>query len=341
MSTIGRRRYVTQADVARAADVSRSLVSLVMQGSEHVSEEKRQRVLRAAASLGYLNNGIATSLAGNRTHRIIGFLAQSLSNPVFIDVYESLTERMSEQSHRVIIMQGGLDIAEEDRSLRDLVTLRPDGVVVAGYAGSTSALGAAVNSLPVVAVTQRIEMEGVSSVYCDDLLSAGLAVDHLVGLGHRDIVHLALPADIPYEERARGFRRAMARHGLPGRVVCPPLSTGGAADAINGLVGTGDLPTAVFCGNDVLAMGVLDALAQHDLSVPEDVSVISHDNTVIAGRAGLTSVDQHAPEQGRIAADELARMIGHDDSQNAPRVHRLTPKLVVRGSTAPPRPGHD
>lgn len=337
MSPTGRRRYVTQADVARAAGVSRPLVSLVMQGSEHVSAEKRQKVLEAAASLGYLNNGIATSLAGNRSHCIIGFLAQSLTNPVFIDVFESLAGHVRERGHRVIVMQGGFDIAEEDRSLRDLVTLRPDGIVLAGYAGSTSALGAAVNSLPVVAVTRKIEMNGVASIYSNDPLGAELAVDHLAGLGHRDIVHLALPADIPYEERAAGFRSAMAQRGLRGRVVFSPVTADGAADAITGLIEERRLPTAIFCGNDVQAMGVLNALSQHGLSVPRDVSVVSHDDTVIAAQMGLASVSQNAARQGALAADVFLRMIAQDDPQETPETHCLTPHLVVRGSTSPPR----
>ncbi|SPF67017.1 Periplasmic binding protein/LacI sugar binding domain [Propionibacterium ruminifibrarum] len=121
-------------------------------------------------SFGYLSNQIATSSAGNRSHCIIGFLAQSLANPVFIDVFESLAGLVREQGHRVIVMQGGFDIAWEDRRLRDLVTLRPDGIVLAGHAGLTTALGAAVNSLPVVAVTRKIEMNGVTSIYCNDPL---------------------------------------------------------------------------------------------------------------------------------------------------------------------------
>ncbi|AXE40062.1 LacI family DNA-binding transcriptional regulator [Acidipropionibacterium virtanenii] len=337
MSPTGRRRYVTQADVARRAGVSRPLVSLVMQGSEHVSDDKRRRVLAAAAELGYLNNGVATSLAGNRSRMVIGFLAQSLANPVFVDVYENLDEQLKPQGHSVVVMQGGFDPDEEDRSLRNLVTLRPDGLVVVGYAGSTSALEAAVNSLPVVAVTRQIEMDGVSSVYSDDRLSSELAVEHLAGLGHRDIVHLALPADIPYEERADGFREAMKRRGLPDRVVHPQLSAAGATRAVDALVSAGTLPTALFCGNDVLATGALAGLSAHGLEVPGDVSVVGHDNTAAAAQSGLTSVDQHAGKQGRLAADVLMRMIERRDLPSATEKHRLSPRMKIRRSTAAPR----
>lgn len=337
MSPTGRRRYVTQADVARRAGVSRPLVSLVMQGSEHVSDDKRRRVLEAAAELGYLNNGVATSLAGNRTRLVVGFLAQSLANPVFVDVYESLHERLKAMGHSVVVMQGGFDPEEEDDSLRNLVTLRPDGLVVAGYAGSTSALKAAINSLPVVAVTRQIEMDGVSSVYSDDQLSSELAVGHLTDLGHRDIVHLALPADIPYEERADGFREAMVRRGLQGRVIHPELSAPGAAHAVERLISEDSLPTALFCGNDVLAAGAMGALSAHRLAVPDDISVIGHDNTSIATQIGLTSVDQHAAEQGRIAADVLMRMMNGREIPSGAEKHRVRPRVEIRRSTAGPR----
>ncbi|ALN14413.1 LacI family transcriptional regulator [Acidipropionibacterium acidipropionici] len=337
MSPTGRRRYVTQADVARRAGVSRPLVSLVMQGSSHVSEAKRERVLKAAAELGYLDNGVATSLAGNRSRYVIGFLAQSLANLVFVDVYENLAAQLAPLGHSVVVMQGGFTPAEEDRSLRNLVTLRPDGLVVVGYAGSTSALGAAVSSIPVVAITRQIEMDGVSWVYSDDRLSSELAVDHLVRLGHRDIVHLAMPADIPYEERADGFRVAMASRGLRGRVLFPEFSARGARIAVEKLISGEDLPTALFCGNDVLAMGALEALSAHGLEVPGDVSVVGHDNTAAAAHSGLTSVDQHAGEQGRIAAGVVMRMIESQDFPSVTEKHRLDPRLEIRRSTAAPR----
>lgn len=336
MSPVGRRRYVTQADVARRAGVSRPLVSLVMQGSPHVSDEKREKVLAAAAELGYLNNGVATSLAGNRTRLVIGFLAQSLANPVFVDVYENLADELRPLGHSVVVMQGGFDPAEEDRSLRNLVTLRPDGLVVVGYAGSTSALRAAVHSLPVVAVTRQIDLDGVSSVDSDDQLSSELAVEHLTVLGHRDIVHLALPADIPYEGRADGFRVAMKRRGLVDRVVYPGLSAKGAAAAVEELIATDALPTALYCGNDILAMGALEALAAHGVSVPADVSVVGHDNTSAAAQTGLTSVDQHAGQQGRIAAGIMMGMIGSTELPPETEKRRLAPELAVRRSTAAP-----
>ncbi|VEG74685.1 LacI family DNA-binding transcriptional regulator [Actinomyces slackii] len=356
MSSSQRRRYVTQADVAREAGVSRPLVSLVMKGSPHVSDDKRQRVLQAAAELGYLGNGLATSLAGNRSHCIIGFLAQALSNPVFVDVHDGLAEELMAAGHRVVVMQGGMDPAQEDRSLRDLVALRPDGVVLAGYAGSTGALRAALHSLPVVCVTRDVPEAGVDSVVGDDDAAAREVTERLIALGHRRIAHVPLPASIPYEDRARSYAATMRDHGLePLLIPTDQVSSASAAravrEAIDASLRAGEpLPTALFCGNDVLALGALDAVRERGLRVPEDISIVGFDDTEIAGRLGLSSVNQHSRELGRLAASILVARIGggaaekeagpgagEDDAANdAGSVHRLAPTFVPRASIGPP-----
>lgn len=319
------RRYVTQADVARRAGVSRSLASLVLRGSDHVSNDKRERVLQAADELGYLGNHVATSLAGNRDNLLIGFLAQSLSNQLMVEVYENLAAELRAQGHGVVIMEGGYDQSQEDHHLRELVRLRPDGLVVVGYAGSTGALRAAIHSLPVVAVTRQIDLPGVVSVGSDDHLSAELAVDYLVSTGRTDIVHFSLPSDIPYEGRADGFRAAMTKRGLTPRVVEPEFSVEGARRATDELLAAG-APQAMFCGNDQLALGVLASLAAHGISVPDEVAVVGHDNTPVAQHVGLTSIDQHAATQGRRAADAVVAMV----DGKTPVIEPLTPEIRVR-----------
>ncbi|RJF43236.1 LacI family transcriptional regulator [Actinomyces sp. 2119] len=365
------RRRVTQADLARYAGVSRSLVSRVLQGLDKVSEDKRQRVLAAVQELGYVDNGLATALAGNRRSRLVGFLPQELSNALFVEVYDSLRAELRGHGFQLVIVEGSLDAEEEDARLRQLVSYSPDCVVVAGYAGSTNALTAAVHSIPIVSVTRRISEAGVRSVYSDDRTGAMLATRHLLELGHARIAHLQLPPGIPYEERAAGYMTAMERAGLAPWVITPEAQTRGAAyEAVSALVNGGEIPTALFCGSDHMALGVLDALRDHGVDVPGAVSVVGYDDQPLARLAGLTTVDQGAAEQGRISGAFVRALLeAQDSSQGAgreggegdedvlsqgsqrglglgggafrttPVQQVLAPTLSVRSTTAPPRRG--
>lgn len=222
-------RRVTQADLARRAGVSRSCVSRVVRGLDKVSDDKRERILAAARELGYIDNGLATALAGNRRRRLVGFLPQEISNTVFGDVYDSLKAGLGPEGCQLVIVEGSFDPDDEDARLRELVSFAPDCIVVAGYAGSTDALAAAVHSIPIVSVTRRVDEDRVISVMGDDRAGAALAVEHLVGLGHERIAHLQLPPTIPYEGRAAGYTAAMEDAGLAPRLVTP--RTQGRRDA--------------------------------------------------------------------------------------------------------------
>lgn len=327
----GRRRYVTQADIARELGVSRPLVSIALKGRGRISEEKRRLILETAERMGYLGSGIATSLAGNRHSYLIGYLAQSLENPVFVNIFSALAATLEPLGHRVYCMQGGLAPDLEDHHLRDLVSFRPDGVVVAGYSSPTSALTAAARSVPVVTVTRLMEVARVDSILNDDHRGATLATEALIARGHTRIGHLRFPASIPYEMRANGYLETMQAHGLVPQLIDPPqFSTDGAHRAVSELIEAGELPTALFCANDMLALGAMDACAQHGLRVPEDLALIGYDNTDIARRLDLASVDQHAGELGRLAAQTLLARIPHPDAPSVSTV--LEPTFIDRRS---------
>lgn len=330
----GKRKYVTQADIAREAGVSRPLVSIALKGHGRIADDTRAHILETAERLGYIGSGIATSLAGNRSNFLIGFLANDLGNPVFIDIFEAVSSRLEDDGHRVLVMEGGIDPKKEDTHLRDLVSFRPDGVILAGYGGSTSALRAAAKAMPVVAVTRRIDGEGIDSVLADDFTGGRAATELLISRGHTDIGHLRLPSWIPYDARAEGYAAAMADAGLEPRFVEPPFSSRGAYQTVAEMISDGTLPSALFCGNDVFALGAFDAAQDAGLEVGRDLALIGYDNTDIAARVGLASVDQHAPELGRIAADILLARIKDQDTAIQERV--LEPVLVDRPSAGAP-----
>lgn len=342
---------VTQADLARRAGVSRSCVSRVVRGLDKVTDDKRERVLAAARELGYIDNGFATALAGNRRSRLVGFLPQEISNAVFDDVYSGLKEVLEPEGYQFVIVEGSMDAVQEDARLRELAAFAPDCLVVAGYAGSTDGLTAAVHSIPIVSVTRRIEEEGVVSVYNDDHAGAAEATRYLIGLGHRRIAHLQLPPSIPYEDRAEGYLEAMRQASLEPWLITPGShGQDSAYDAVASLLresqAAGDMlsamPTAVLCGSDHMALGALDALRDAGAVVPRDISVVGYDDQRAARLVGLTTVDQAAEEQGRIAARFVRSFLAVGDFETSRDAggleHRvLAPSLVVRETSGPPR----
>ena len=322
-------------DVARDAGVSRALVSLVMRDSPNVSPAKRTAVLESAAALGYSPNRLASRLASHRTNTL-GVLFLDLHNSVFADIYDGLAEGLAGSGNQVMVAVGSADPRTELEAVRSFVDLRVDGVLLAGYTGTSEELAAALRGTPAVVITREMEVDGVDSVLTDDYRSGVLAVEHLYALGHRRIAHVDISDWLPYTERREGYLHAMKEHGLEPQLVHSDMTERGGRAVMEQFLDSGaQLPTAVFAHNDLTAIGIMEALAARGLSVPEDMAIVGCDNIEVGASPliGLTSIDQHAGELGRIAAQAmLDRLAG-----TAGRVltRKLEPALKVRRSSDP------
>lgn len=323
-------------DIAREAGVSRAPVSLVMRESPKVSPERRRAVLESAAALGYSPNRLASRLASRRT-RTFGVLLLDLHNPVFADVYDGIAEGVAGTGNHLMVAVGSADPAAETEAIRSFVDLRADAVLLAGYTGTPEQLAAVLRGTPAVVITREVPVDGVDCVLSDDLRGGELAVEHLHELGHRRIAHLDKPEWLPYPSRRQGYLNAVRRFGLEPILLEGDMSERGGFRAMNEYLDAGaPVPSAIMAYNDVSALGVLDSLVSRGLRVPDDVSVIGYDNTELAASPllGLTSVDLHAREIGKIAAGvALERLAG----ATRPRIIRtLKPTLVRRRTTAAP-----
>ena len=324
----------TMEDVAARAGVSRALVSLVMRGSPKVSAARRQAVLTAAEELGYSPHAMARSLA-SRTSHVLGVMVSDLHNPFWAEVVDGLDLYARSAGFELVINTGGMDPSRERQALASLASFRPAGIALLGPVVPSSAIEAATREGPLVLVSRSSRLSTVDTVNDDGKTGSALAVDHLVALGHREIVHIDGGNGSQSTPRRTGYRLAMERHGLAPRVVRGEYTEAAGAAAIRSLT----TPfTAVIAANDLNAVGVLSALAESGLRVPEDVSVVGYDNTWLAAlrHIGLTTIDQPRHEMGRLAAEALtARVRGA-----APKPARLVvrPSLVVRTTTAPPHP---
>ncbi|MCY1675751.1 LacI family DNA-binding transcriptional regulator [Pseudarthrobacter sp. SL88] len=328
-------RSVTMEDVAREAGVSRALVSLVMRESPKVSPAKRTAVLESAAALGYSPNRLASRLASHRTNAV-GVLFLDLHNPVFADIYDGLSAGLAGSGNQVMVAVGSADPRTEIEAVGSFVDLRVDGVILAGYTGTSEDLAAALRGTPAVVITRELEADGVDSVLTDDFRSGVLAVEHLYGLGHRRIAHVDISDWLPYTARREGYLHAMKEHGLAPQLVHSDMTErGGRAVMEQFLDSDGQLPTAIFAHNDLTAIGVMEALTARGLSIPGDVAIVGCDNIEFAASPliGLTSIDQHARELGQVAARAMLDRIAGTAGPAATR--KLEPALMVRRSSDP------
>jgi DNA-binding LacI/PurR family transcriptional regulator len=324
----------TIRDVAARAGVSKSLVSLVMQGSPHVSEEKRERVVRAAAALGYRRNAVARSLVQRRTH-LFGVLLSDLHNPFFAEVIDGVRAEASEHGYRAIIATGDRGAPAETGALETLLELRTDGLILASPVLTMDTILAAARELPTVLVARRARAASLDSVANDDPTGAGLAVQHLADLGHRRIAHIDGGDGAGAAERRRGYERAVRKLGLEkyARIVSGHYTEDGGRQGVAALFASGPAPTAIVAANDLSAIGAISELAERGLRVPDDVSVVGYDNTSLAAvrQINLTTVDQPRPDMGKTAVRLLLERIR--DGRKTARHVLMQPRLVIRGTT--------
>lgn len=326
----------TMEDVARHAGVSRALVSLVMRDSPKVSVARREAVLRAAAELGYSPHVMARSLA-SRTSTVLGVMVSDLRNAFFAEVVEGLDAAARASGLELVINTGARRAAREGQALASLLAFRPAGIVLLSPVLPAKDIAAAATQCPVVLVSRTSRLSGVDTVNDDGQAGSTLAVDHLVSLGHQEIVHFDGGAAANSSSRRKGYLAAMRAHGLTPHVIRSEHTDSAGAKAVAELLTGERMPTALVTGNDFNAIGAISALEDAGYRVPEDISVIGYDNTSLAAlrHISLTTIDQPRMEMGRLATEAVLQRIRGERSE--PVRHLLNPELVVRETTAAPR----
>jgi DNA-binding LacI/PurR family transcriptional regulator len=324
----------TLADVATAAGVSKSLVSLVMRDEPGAGTETRRRVLEAAERLGYQPDSRARLLRSGRS-RLLGVVF-GIQHAFHADLVTDLYTAARETGYELALsaVTPGRD---EDEATTGLLQDRCEALILLGPHRPTASLARLAARLPVVVLARDVRSAAVDVVRSADADGVHRAVDHLAELGHHRITHVDGGRAPGAADRRRGYREAMRRHGLERhlRIVPGGLTEEDGARAARALR-SGGLPTAVVVFNDRCALGVLDVFRRDGLGVPADVSVVGYDDSRLARipYVDLTTVAQDTAAMARLAIGRaVSRIEGHT-------VHRrnvvVAPRLVVRGTSGPP-----
>ncbi len=341
------RRRVTIKDVARAAGVSPGLVSIVFNNVPGASAESRKRVRQAARELGYQPDARA-SLLRRRHAKLLGvsFFVQSAFHGDLLPGIYAAAERASYE----VTLSGWTADRPEERSIRTLLGLRCDAVILLGPEVPEDVLGDVAQDVPVVVVGRRLAAPVGDSIHTDDGLGMRLAVEHLASLGHRDIAHVDGGANnVKGDDRVAGYRAAMEALGLADRIrIIPGGQTVEAGSAAAGrLLADRGPETAVVAFDDDLAWGMIATLQATGLSVPGDLSVVGYDGSRLSRMVPLsrmTTIRQDADAMAALAVERAVRRV-EDPAIEVDEIV-MPPSLTLGSSSSAlgargPAAGHD
>ena len=302
-----------------------------------VNAETARRVLRAAETLGYRPNPIARSLKTART-RTVGLLIPDLTNPLFPPIVRGADDVLSARGYSALIASTDNDPEREQRLVDSLLSRQVEGLIVATALVEDALLERLwAEGIKVVQVNRRVENLDIPSVVPDDASGITQAVEHLVGLGHTRIAHLAGPHTTSTGvARSRAFRHALRDAGLADELIveCAYFQEASGAEALRTLLDRGTEFTAVVAGNDLIALGCYDVFAERGIACPEQISVIGFNDFPFLDklRPPMTTIRIPQFDLGAEAARMLLGCI--DEPSRRPGSVLLPVSLVVRGSTA-------
>ncbi len=336
---------VTIKDVAREARVSVGTASNALRGSPTVRDETRRRVLAVATRLRYQPSALARGLVTRRTHTV-GLLISDIANPFFIRAVRAVEDVAQENGYNVILCNTDEDPAKETQYLRVLMEKRVDGIILATTAGSLRAVqDVRWRRVPLVFFDRELSRVATDTVKVDGVLGGRLATEHLLGLGHQRIAIIHGPAvRSTGAERLQGYLLAMRIAGVrpdPALIREGNFKQESGYQLTQALLDLTPPPTAIFCTNNLMTVGALQALRERGVRIPADLSLVGYDDMEwwTLTHPPLTTVGQPVYDLGREAMRLLLAQIGANRRHRPQRVV-LKPELIIRESCDSPRTVH-
>lgn len=331
----GTKMKVTIYDVAKEANVSIATVSKVLNKTGRISEKTRRKVKEIIEELNYQPNMMASALMGKQT-KTIGLLIPDIANPFFSELARSIEDRGQELGYNLVMCNTDYDIEKENKYLALLKQKSVDGFILAsGFENLEKVEELIKEDIPVAIVARDFPMFSVNAVALDDFMGGYQAASYLIGLGHKNIGVIA--RDVwSNRERIRGFKQALKENELEFSIdfeFTKNTSMEEGKSIAHKYLKSSNVPSAIFACNDLLAAGALQAAKENEVSVPQELSVIGFDNTIIARivEPPLTTISQPIESMGKQVMDLMVSIIQGEKDEKV----RLTllPSIVEREST--------
>jgi DNA-binding LacI/PurR family transcriptional regulator len=325
-------------DIAKLAGVSKSTVSRALSDSGLVSEKTRQKVLKSAELLNYKPNAIARAMVTKKTGNI-GFVIYQkhkpvISHPFYSHILESIVDETNSIGYNLFI-SSDQDIRISSGEI--LMQKKVDGVILASRVDKKIVVNFRKQGIPVVVINNIVDLDDVFCIVNDDFNGAMEAVEYLIGKGHRKIGILCGPLEhISYSQRYNGYINALKKYEINLdyqliKITDSTLQHG--YDAMEAILAVGNIPTAVFCTNDMMAIGAMKAIKHAGYRIPEDIAVAGFDDIEFSSlvEPALTTVFSDKTAIGKTAVEKLKRMI--DNQPVDEFIVKQETKLVIREST--------
>jgi LacI family transcriptional regulator len=327
---------VTIVDIARKAQVSVSTVSRVLNNKPDVNKETAAAVRAAIRDLDYSPSSVARGLVLRRSH-IIGYIASDITNPSFPETARGVVVKAKEYGYAVMFFDANHDNRVEKDAIQLLRSKQVDGIILSFSAANRDELERLHNErFPVVQIYRKSSRSVVSTIAIDNIGSGYKATQYLLRCGHRRIAHIST-GDLTQSgyERKVGYLQALAEAGItPDRqlVQCGDNSVASGKACMDRLLELDDRPSAVFASHDVMAIGAYEAILDQGLAIPDDISVLGHDNIEISRliRPHLSTIDTFKYRLGQASVELLMEEMAAQAPLNKEIV--CPGELVVRDS---------
>lgn len=325
-------------DIAKLAGVSTATVSKVFNHSGRISVKTKERIMEISNQLNYQPSMVASALTGKKTFTI-GLLIPDLVNPFFAELSRNIEDRAHELGFNLVICNTDNDMNKEIKYIQLLRQKSVDGIVVATGVSNDELLKELVNQrVPIALVARDMSMLAVSAVLVDDFAGGYNAASYLVRLGHKRIATIAESLNVTSsKDRVRGYRHALTEAGLlydEKLVQISDFSVEGGKKTAGILLDQAKRPTAIFACNDLLAIGAIQAAKERKIRVPEQLSIVGFDNTILATITDppLTTIAQPIQAMGQQVIDLITQEINSKKTVKQRIV--LLPELTIRESAA-------
>lgn len=326
---------VTIKQIGEMAGVSTAAVSKALNGCSDISDKTKEKILNICKQVGYTPNEIARSLAKGNSN-MIGLLIPDISTPIYSEIYKGMDLQAQKYGYSLFLCDTHRNVELEKKYVQTLMEKRVNGIIIAPVSNSVDHISELTrDNIPIVYVGGKINDSMKNYVTVDNFLGAKMAIEYLVQLGHREIIMISDRDNTKtMKDRISGYQAIMLKYGLRPFVYVDKENRKGRESGYmqaKEIFESGDFPSAIFCCNDMVAIGVMEIMLEKGLKVPDDISLVGYDDIIFASlpTIKLTTVAQPKIEMGMMSVNLLHKIM-KNYSPECENKEITKPHLVVR-----------